>query len=55
MPPALCAKAGIDVPEIPFAVVRRKTESSAIAKYTGSARAIAAPPFPSEPWHPAQF
>src|ERR1700686_3196404 len=55
MPTALCAKAGIDVPGIPLAVARCRTASSATARYTGFASAIAAPPFPSEPWQPAQF
>src|ERR1700683_2310001 len=55
IPPALCAKAGMDVPGIPFDAARRRTASSAIAKYTGSPRAIAAPPRPSAPWQPAQF
>src|ERR1700691_527927 len=55
MPPALCANAGMDVPEIPSVVARRTTVSSATARYTGSARAIAAPPFPLSPWQPAQF
>src|SRR5580658_5837199 len=55
IPPALCAKAGMDVPGIPFVAARRMTGSSAIAKYTGSPSAIAAPPRPSAPWQPAQF
>src|ERR1700726_1456994 len=55
MPPALCAKAGMDVPGIPLAVARCRIASFATARYTGLARAIAAPPFPSEPWQPAQF
>jgi len=55
IPPALCAKAGMDVPEIPYVAARRRIASSAIAKYTGSPSAIAAPPRPSDPWQPAQF
>src|ERR1700688_1944885 len=55
MPPSLCAKAGIDVPGIPLAVARCRIESSAMARYTGLARGMAAPPFPSAPWQPAQF
>src|ERR1700686_5439632 len=31
------------------------TVSSAMARKTGFARAMAAPPLPSTPWHPAQF
>src|SRR5271154_607146 len=55
IPPALCAKAGMDVPGIPLVAAPRTIVSSAIAKYTGSASAIAAPPRPSDPWQPAQF
>src|SRR5580704_10201597 len=55
IPPALCAKAGMDVPGIPFVAARRRMVSSAIAKYTGSPMGIAAPPRPSGPWQPAQF
>ena len=55
IPPALCAKAGIGVPGTPFAAVRRITASSAMARKTGFARAMAAPPLPFAPWHPAQF
>jgi hypothetical protein len=55
IPPALCANAGIDVPGTPLATVRRITLSSAIARKTGLPKAIAAPPFPLAPWHPAQF
>src|SRR6202035_264478 len=55
IPPALSAKAGIDVPGIPPAVARCRIASSATARYTGFASAIAAPPFPSEPWQPEQF
>src|SRR5882762_64974 len=55
IPPALCAKAGIVVPRAPLAMTLRITVSSAIARYTGSASAIAAPPFPTAPWQPAQF
>src|SRR5882757_1926297 len=55
IPPALCAKAGIAVPRAPLAMTLRITVSSAIARYTGSASAIAAPPFPAAPWQPAQF
>src|SRR5277367_6793533 len=55
IPPALCAKAGMDVPEIPLLAARRRIVSSAIARYTGSPSAIAAPARPSAPWHPAQF
>src|SRR5580704_12278310 len=36
IPPALCAKAGMDVPGTPFVAARRRMVSSAIAKYTGS-------------------
>ncbi len=55
IPPALCANAGMDVPGIPLVAARRMIVSSAMAKYTGSPRGIAAPPRPSVPWHPAQF
>src|ERR1700690_398902 len=55
IPPALRAKAGMDVPGIPSVAARRRIVSSAIAKYTGSPSAIAAPPRPSDPWQPVQF
>src|SRR3984957_13828060 len=54
-PPALCANAGIDVPRIPLATTFRTTFSSTMARYTGLARAIDAPPRPSAPWQAAQF
>jgi hypothetical protein len=53
--PALCAKAGIAVPETPFAITLRSAASSTSARYTGSPTPIAAPPRPSCPWHPAQL
>ena len=55
IPPALCAKAGIDVPRTPFAITARIAASSTMPRYTGSASAMAAPPRPSAPWQPAQF
>ena len=55
MPPALCAKAGIAVPRTPLTVTLRIAASSTSARYTGSPTAIAAPPRPSCPWHPAQL
>src|SRR6266446_1007982 len=55
IPPALCAKAGMAVPRAPLAMTLRITVSSAIARYTGSDSAIAAPPLPAAPWQPAQF
>ncbi len=40
---------------MPSRMARVSTASSAMARYTGSASASAAPPFPSAPWQPAQF
>ena len=48
-PPALSANAGIAVPRTPLAMALRIARSSARAMYTGSARAIAAPPRPFPP------
>ena len=55
IPPARCAKAGIDVPRTPSAMIARIDASSTIARYTGLASAIAAPPRPLAPWQPAQL
>ena len=55
IPPARCAKAGIDVPRTPSAMMARIERSSTIARYTGLASAIAAPPRPLAPWQPAQL
>src|SRR6185295_9356793 len=55
MPPARCAKAGIDVPRTPAAIVARIDRLSTIARYTGLASGIAAPPRPLAPWQPAQL
>jgi hypothetical protein len=55
VPPADFAKAGMAVPGTPLAVTRRNVAASAIWRNTGSARPLAAPPLPSNPWHPAQF
>src|SRR3981189_1743139 len=55
IPPALCAKAGMAVPRAPLAMTLRITVSSAIARYTGSDSAIAAPPLPAAPRQPAEF
>src|SRR5262245_38985056 len=55
IPPARCANAGIDVPRTPSAIVARIGRWSTIARYTGLASAIAAPPRPLAPWQPAQL
>src|ERR1700676_3326538 len=55
MPPADCANAGIDVPSTPLVTLLRIVVSSTMARYTGLARAIDAPPRPSVPWQAAQF
>ena len=55
IPPARCANAGIDVPRTPSAMMARIERSSTIARYTGLASAIAAPPRPLAPWQPAQL
>src|SRR5260370_30289492 len=48
-PPALCANAGIEVPRTPLATTLCSAFSSTMARYTGLARAIDAPPRPSAP------
>ena len=55
IPPALCANAGIEVPRTPLATTLCTAFSSTMARYTGLARPIDAPPRPSAPWQPAQF
>src|SRR5262245_48008714 len=55
IPPARCANAGIEVSTTPSAIVARIERWSTIARYTGLAGAIAAPPRPLGPWQPAQL
>src|SRR5580704_6292070 len=55
IPPALCANAGIEVPRTPLATTLCIIFLSTMARYTGLASAIEAPPRPSAPWQAAQF
>src|SRR5258708_39932143 len=55
MPPKLFAKAGINVPGTPFAVIWRRPSSPATARYTGFASEIAAPFRPFSPWQAVQL
>src|SRR6266581_3279854 len=55
IPPALCANAGIEVPRTPLATTLCTAFSLTMARYTGLARAIDAPPRPCAPWQAEQF